>query len=195
MVRLQRMGELLALAGTVALVACAVARGTGESLAACRGSGSGGGFAAEGEHELIYSVSHDSTGPRLGAAVLVHAPSEWSRRQAPESQPEQWRPPGGPPRMMNSATAGPLWIGHEPSTGTVWVDSVPVPLHGDNVLLLEIGPDDEPRVAGRARVESKLPVMAGSCGPARTREEAEAFQQSLWATVRRAPQVREFLDR
>lgn len=191
MASLRGIGALLALAGM--LGACAGTRGTQQSLAACQGSGSTGGFTANGEHDLIYSVSHDSTGARLGAAVLVHAPPAWRRRQASGSQPRQWQPPGAAPRMINGATAGPLWIGHEWHAGTVWLDSVPVPLHNDNVLLLEVGTDDAPRVVGRARVESRLPL--GSCGPARTREEAEAFQQSIWTTVRRASAVREFLER
>ena len=194
MASLQAIGPLLTLAGTLALVACAGAGGTQQSLAACPGRGNGGGFTAQGEYELVYAVRHDSSGPHLDAAVAVHAPLSWRQRPPPDSQPRQWRPPGAPPRAINGATAGPLWIGHEGPTGMVWLDSLPVPLHDDNVLLLEVGASDEPRVVGRAHIESSLPVTAG-CGRPRTQQEAEAFQQSVWTAVRRASVVRNFLDR
>ena len=194
MISLQAVRALLAVAGTLALGACSGVRGIQHSLAACRGYGSAGGFTARGEHELVYAISHDSAGPQLDAAVLVRAPRTWRRRPPPDSQPPHWRTARAP-RAINGATAGPLWIGHERAAGTVWLDSLPIPLGSDNVLLLEVGADDAPRVVGRARVEWHLPLPAASCGPPRTREEAEAFEQALWAAARRAPLVREFLER
>ena len=193
MARLQGIGPLLALAGTFALVACAGTRSTQQSLAACRGQGSGGGGTARGEHELVYAISQDSAGQQLDAAVVVNAPPSWRRRSPADSRPWHWRQPGAPTRGTNGATAGPLWIGHEKATDTVWLDSLGVPLHGDNVLLLEVGADEVPRVVGRARVDPRLPLTA--CGPPRTRDEAEAFHQALWTAVLRASPVREFLDR
>ena len=190
---IRRIDALLVLAGTVALVACGGPRATPQPMAACRGAGSG--FTALGEHELVYAVSHDANGRHLDAAVVVHASPSWRRRPPPDSQPRQWRPPGAPPRGINSGTAGPLWIGHERATGTVWLDSVPVPMYNDNVLLVEVGADDTPRVVGRARVEPNLPLSSASCGPPPTREQAEAFQQSVWVAVRRASVVRDFLER
>ena len=68
-------------------------------------------------------------------------------------------------------------------------------MHNDNVLLVEVGTDDTPRVVGRARVEPNLPLSSASCGPPPTREQAEAFQQSVWVAVRRASVVRDFLER
>lgn len=189
MASLQELGPLLALAGSLTLVACAGTRGTQQSLDACRGHANGGGFTVRGEHELVYAISRDSAGAQLDAAVVVRASQAWLRRPPPESRPAAM------PRAVNGASAGPLRIGHEPATGTVWLDSVPVPLHNDNALLLEVGDDDAPRIVGRARVEPRLHLTAGSCDQPRTREEAEIFEQTLWAAVRRASLVRAFLDR
>ena len=193
MASLKAIGALLTLPGMLALSACSQPRGTQQSLAACPGNGSGGGFTARGQHELVYAISHDSAGAQLDAGVVVHASREWRRRPPPDSQPRQWRA-GGVPRGINGATAGPIWIGHERGTGMVWLDSLTIPLHPDNVLLLEVGADDVPRVVGRARVDSRVPLPGGSCGLPRTQEEAEAFEQALWTVVRRAPEVGEFLD-
>jgi hypothetical protein len=194
MASLKAIGALLTVPGVLALSACAQPRGAQQSLAACPGSGSGSGFTTRGQHELIYAISQDSAGPQLDAGVVVHARREWRRRPPPDSQPQNWRA-DGVPRAINGATAGPIWIGHERATGTIWLDSVPIPLHTNNVLLLEVGADDVPRLVGRARVDSRLTVPGGSCRPPRTREEAEAFQQALWTLVRGVPQVNEFLDR
>ena len=194
MASLQGVSALLALVGTITLVACGGARGIQQSVNACPGQGSGGGFTSRGEHELVYAMRRDSTGPQLDAAVIVHASQSWRRRQAADSRPRAWFV-GGVPRGINGASSGPIWIGHERATGTVWLDSVPVPMHSDNVLLLEVGADDTPRVVGRARVDPRLTLAGEPCGRHRTLEEAEAYHQSLWTAIRRASPVREFLDR
>lgn len=193
MIRLPAVGALLALVATLALGACSRTPSTQQSLAGCLGHGAGG-FSKHGQHELVYAIRYDSAGPQLDAAVVVRALPSWRRRSAPDSQPRSWRVAGGR-RLINGATAGPLWIGHERATNTVWLDSLPVPLGADNVLLLDVGSDDAPRIIGRARVEPRLPAGAASCSPPRTRDESEAFEQSLWTVVSRASQVREFLDR
>lgn len=195
MASLQGIGARFALGCTLALAACSGAPGKQEALAACPVGGSTGGSTSQREHELIYALSGDSAGQQLDAAVVVRAPRTWRLRPPPDSQPRQWNPPGMAPRGINGAGAGPIWIGHEKATGTIWLDSLPIPLGGDNILLLEVGDNDVPRVVGRTHVDSRIPLPEGSCGQPRNQEEAEAYEAALWTAVRRSPEVREFLDR
>jgi hypothetical protein len=188
MASLQGISARLALGCTLALVACSGAPGKQEALAACPVGGSTGGSTSQGEHELVYALSGDSAGQQLDAAVVVRAPRTWRLHPPPASPPRQGRP-------LTGGSAGPMRIGHEKATGTVWLDSLPVPLGGDNVLLLEVGDNEVPRVVGRAHVDSRIPLPEGSCGYPRNQEEAVAYEQALWTAVRRAPEVREFIDR
>ena len=146
------------------------------------------------EQELIFTLTSDSAGAQLDAGVIVRAPRAWRRRLPPRSQPTQWAV-SGVPRAIGGATAGPLWIGHERATGTLWLDTLALPLGRDNVVLLDVGADGAPRIAGRTRVEPRLPLPAGTCATPRTHDEGEALDQALWAVVNRAPMVREFVDR
>jgi hypothetical protein len=153
-----------------------------------------GGSTAREDHALIFALSTDSAGAQLEAGVLVRAPRAWHRRPAADSEPPQWRV-NGVPRSIGGATAGPLWIGHERATRTLWLDTLAVALGGDNVVLLDVGADGVPRVAGRTRVEPRLPLPAETCVTPRTRAEGEALDQALWTVVHRAPMAREFVDR
>lgn len=178
---------------TLAVWGCVRERDARGASLACPVDGGMGGGTSDEKHALISALSFDSTGTLLRAAVVVSAPRAWRRRPAPDSQPSTWRV-NGVPRLISGGTVGPLWIGHEQGAGTVWLDTIAVPLHTNNVLLLRVDADEVPRVVGRARVEPRLPLPAGVCGAPRTPEEGAALDRALWAAVRRDPSVGRFLD-
>jgi hypothetical protein len=189
----------LALVSSLFLGACSGRRDARQPPVECvvhggvGGSSSMSGGTTREHHELIFAVSTDSAGARLEAGVIVRAPRAW-RDQRPHAQPPQWSV-NGVPRAIGGATTGPLWIGYERATRTLWLDTLAMPLGENNVVLLDVGADGVPRVIDRTRVDPRLPLPAGTCVTPRTHEENEAFDQALWAVVRRAPMARAFVDR
>jgi hypothetical protein len=141
--------------------------------------------------KVIYSATRDPLGIFLGAAIVVRASREWLAKQ-PASRSSPGHP--GPGHSGGGATAGPVFISHEPDINTVWIDASPVPLGDNNVLLLDVGNDGIPRAVGTSFVEPRFDVPGHSCD-VNASVELERVDRSLWDFIRRSATVRNFMDR
>ena len=136
--------------------------------------------------DLVYSVLHDSIGSTVDGVILVRASTEFRNLAAPRLRP---------PRPVGGATVGPLWVGHERETNTVWLDSVAVPLDTNNVLFVDVDSYARPQVAGLARIEPRLEWVPRACDSLAMQQSHELFAGALRARLSDSPRVRAFLFR
>jgi len=171
--------------------ACGVNLGRGGS---CSAIGNEGGFLRLGGEDVVYSATNDSSGSTLHGVVVIHAAEQFRSRPAAQSEPPQWRT-NGARRLIGGATVGPLWVGHEQATNSVWLDSVAVALDTNNVLLVEIDAQGRPQIAGQARIESRLQITPNGCNVVSHQLRHHIFADSLWSHLQRPRQVLAFLNR
>jgi hypothetical protein len=152
------------------------------------GGSAGGGMKVHGT-DVVFSIKSDSTDFTVLGLVVVRVPQQFRRTSARRSQPPQWGH-----RLISGGTAGPLWIGHEESTNTVWIDSMAVPLDTNNVLLVQVDARNTLHIAGQARIDARVPVP-NACDGATVERRHAVFRDSLWARFQNSPQVRAFLSR
>jgi len=152
-----------------------------------------GGRADRPGYAVVYSARFDSSGTWLQGLIVVRASDAFRSISSSQPQPSQWRV-NGLTRMLGGATVGPLWVAHEQSTNTVWLDSLPVPLDTNNVLLVQVDTTGVKHVVGQARVEPRLPMPTGPCDEAAV-PGGEQFLDRMIARLQESPQVRGFLAR
>lgn len=152
-----------------------------------------GGRADRHGYAVVYSARFDSSGTRLQGLIVVRASDAFRSISSTQPQPSQWRV-NGVTRMLGGATVGPLWVAHEQSTNTVWLDSLPIPLDTNNVLLVQVDTTGVAHVAGQARVEPRLSMPAGPCNEAAV-PGGEQFLDRMIARLQESPRVRAFLAR
>ena len=152
-----------------------------------------GGRADRPDYAVVYSARFDSSGTRLQGLIVVRASDAFRSISSTQPQPSQWRV-NGVTRMLGGATVGPLRVAHEQSTNTVWLDSLPIPLDTNNVLLVQVDTTGVAHVAGRARVEPRLAMPTGPCDEAAV-AGGEQFLDRMIARLQESPRVRAFLAR
>lgn len=152
-----------------------------------------GGRADRPDYAVVYSARFDSSGTRLQGLIVVRASDAFRSISSTQPQPSQWRV-NGVTRMLGGATVGPLWVAHEQSTNTVWLDSLPIPLDANNVLLVQVDTTGVAHVAGQARIEPRLSMPTGPCDEAAV-AGGEQFLDRMIARLQESPRVRAFLAR
>lgn len=152
-----------------------------------------GGRADRPDYAVVYSARFDSSGTRLQGLIVVRASDAFRSISSTQPQPSQWRV-NGVTRMLGGATVGPLRVAHEQSTNTVWLDSLPIPLDANNVLLVQVDTTGVAHVAGQARIEPRLSMPTGPCDEAAV-AGGEQFLDRMIARLQESPRVRAFLAR
>jgi len=155
--------------------------------ASCSGNAKEGGSMKVHGYEVAYASTDDSAGTTLEGVVVVRAPREFRSIPAPHSHPAAWGQ-----RSIGGGTVGPLWIGHEGSTNTVWIDSLNVPLGSDNVLLVQVDSHGALHIDGKARIAARvrLPSVCDDAG----QQRYEMFSDTLWSRFQKEPRMRAFLS-
>jgi hypothetical protein len=176
-----------------ALLVAPCARGLAQRASACAVNNTEGGTLSRGLYTIVFKTKPDSGGSSISGAVIVRASEVFRHLPPSRAEPAQWRHDGGS-RTIAGGNVGPLRIGYEEPTNTAWLDSLPIPLGTNNVLLVAVDTNNRAQIAGQARVEPRLSLAPTHCVPGRTQPGPDVFAEALWARLGDTPRVRAFLD-
>jgi len=144
------------------------------SAARCSGS-SGGGATLSGRMLGAFSISYDSTGTRLEAAMLIRGQPGWYQHGTGRTTP--W-PPSLPSRagdkvpQLSGASADTFALVFDRANDIAWMGGQRVDLHGANVVLLDRadGVGGPPEVVSILRIDPQIGPPFAAC----ERQQAEA---------------------
>jgi hypothetical protein len=143
-------------------------------------------------YAISYSIKQQGDRVSLLGAAIIRAPREWLDRQASRASARPTKPSGA---LIDGGggTVGPAWIVYESDSAQFWVDTVRMPVPGENVLLIEVGEDGIPRRVGSALVDDRFPSAWPCPHNGGVSADGVSSGDALLEVLRRSPKVQNFL--